>query len=145
MVTAVLGRREATMAEANRTSYASIAGVLCIVSGGTGLFGGLILSTIGLVGSFLPPALGEDVPIVVPFFLMMLFGVLALMLFGLGGLAIAGGLAGLRRTRWGLLLAGASASVICFVILGVPALVFAILAEKEFLPSAAQPRTQSQL
>jgi hypothetical protein len=31
------------------------------------------------------------------------------------------------------------------VLLGVPALVFAILAEKEFPPSAAQPHTQSQL
>ena len=127
------------MADAQATSKASIAGILCIVAGGMGVFGGLILSAIGLVATFLPLALADDVPIVAPLIVTLIFGPLALLLLGIGGLAIAGGLAGVRRTRWGMLVLGAAASIVCFAFLGIPALVLAIMAEREFLPAATAP------
>ncbi len=127
------------MAEARRTSYASIAGVLCIVAGGMAILGGFVLAAIGLAASFLPVALADDVPVIAPMIVMVIFGPLALMLFGLGGLAIAGGLAGTRRTRWGMLVVGAAASIVCFVLLGIPALVLAIMAEREFSSAVTVP------
>ena len=129
------------MVEARKTNYASIAGMLCIVSGATAILGGFILATIGMAASFLPIALADDVPIVAPVIVMFIFGPLALMLFGLGAVAIAGGFAGTRRTRWGMLVLGAAASVVCFVLLGIPALVLAIMSEREFASAVTVPTT----
>ncbi len=62
----------------------------------------------------------------------MQFVPLAVLILALGVVAIAGGISGVRGERWWLLVVGVATSVFRFLSLGLPALIFAVIAEKEF-------------
>jgi hypothetical protein len=114
------------------TSKATVAGVCDIVAGICGLIGGIPLVVLAVVGSTVLGTLPEpELHILAPMTLA-LFLPLALLCFGSGVLAIAGGVAAFRRKRWGLAVAGSIAAVFGFFPVGIAAVVFTILAEPEF-------------
>lgn len=96
------------------THKSTVAGVLDVVAGVSGLIGGIPLLVLALVGSgvlgTLPDA--ELRPLaIIP---MALFLPLALLCLISGLVAIAGGIAAFNRRRWGLALAGSIAAVFGF-------------------------------
>ena len=117
-----------------RTSKATVAGVLDVVAGVSGLVGGIPLLVLALVGSGVLGSLSE--PELKPLAIgpLALFLPLALLCFLSGLLAIAGGIAAFGRRRWGLALAGSIAAIFGFFPLGIAAVIFTILAEPEFNP-----------
>jgi hypothetical protein len=119
-----------------QTSKATVAGVLDVVAGISGIVGGIPLLVLALVGSGVLGSVAEPElkPLaVVP---LALFLPVALLCFLGGLLAIIGGIAALNRSRWGLALAGSIAALFGFFPLGVAALIFTILAEPEFAAGA---------
>jgi hypothetical protein len=126
--------------EAKSTSYAKIAGILSIIAGISALFGSLILGAVGVAGSAVLGSTLGHAPRGLPLLPLLLFIPLSILILALGVLAVVGGIHGVRRRHFSLLVIGAAAAVFCFVPLGIAALVFAVLAEKEFAqlpPSAA--------
>jgi hypothetical protein len=67
-----------------------------------------------------------------PLLPLLLFVPISVLIFTLGVISIIGGVYGVRRERFWMLVVGAAAAVFCFLPLGIAALVFAVLAEKEF-------------
>ncbi len=123
------------------TSHATIAGVLDIAAGLMALTGGLVLALLAVLGAGVLAAIPEDIP-PLQFVPLALFGPLALLVLGAAAVCIAGGIAALKRSSWGWALAGAVAALLAFLPLGVVALIFTILAEREFQaqpPQAAAP------
>jgi hypothetical protein len=114
------------------TSKATIAGILDLASGVSGLIGGAVLVGFGLlagaiIASAAPPDAGPVA--LIPGAVLVPLGVL---LFLSGVIAVAGGVAAIRRRSWLLVIAGAVASLVVFLPLGIPALIFTVLAEPEF-------------
>jgi hypothetical protein len=118
--------------EGRSSSNAKVAGVLCVIAGVCAVFGSFVLAGIGVSGFAVLGSAARDVPHGVPLVPLLLFIPMAVLLFALGVVAIVGGVSGLRRERFWLLVVGAAASVFCFLPLGIVALIFAVLAEKEF-------------
>jgi len=112
-------------------SKATVAGILDLASGICGLLGGLTLVGLGLLAGAIiagtaPPEAGPVA--LIPGAVLVPLGVL---LFIGGAIAVAGGVAAIRRRSWLLMIAGAVASLVVFLPLGIPALVFTVLAEPE--------------
>jgi hypothetical protein len=118
--------------ETRSSSNAKIAGILSIIAGVSALFGSFVLAGIGVAGATVLGSTVSCVPHGLPLLPLLLFIPLAVLIFALAVLAIIGGVYGVRREHFWLLVVGAAASVFCFVPLGIAALVFALLAEKEF-------------
>ena len=119
-----------------QTSKGTVAGVLDIIAGISGLVGGIPLLVIAIVGSGLLGTLPD--PEVRPLAILPLaiFLPLALLCFFSGVIAIVGGIAAFNRRRWGLAVTGSIAAVFGFFPVGIAAVIFTILAEPEFRPSA---------
>ncbi len=115
-----------------QTSKSTIAGVLDVVAGISGLIGGIPLLTLALVGSGVLGTLPETELRPLAILPMAIFLPLALLCFASGVVAIAGGIAAFNRRRWGLALAGSIAAIFGFFPVGLAAVVFTILAEDEF-------------
>lgn len=115
-----------------QTSKSTVAGVLDVVAGISGLVGGIPLLILALVGSGVLGSLSEPELKPLAVIPLALFLPLAILCFLGGLLAIAGGIAAFNRRRWGLALAGSIAAVFGFFPLGIAAVVFTILAESEF-------------
>jgi len=115
-----------------QTSKATVAGVLDIIAGISGLVGGIPLLVLALVGSGILGTLPDPEVRRLAILPMALFMPLALLCFVSGVLAIAGGIAAFNRRRWGLAVAGSIAAVFGFFPVGIAAVVFTILAESEF-------------
>ena len=115
-----------------QTSKATVAGILDVVSGISGLVGGIPLLVLALVGSGVLATIPD--PEVRPLALapMALFLPLAILCFVSGIVAIAGGIAALGRRRWGMAVVGSIAAVFGFFPLGILAVIFTVLAEPEF-------------
>lgn len=115
-----------------QTSKATVAGILDIVAGISGLLGGIPLLVIAVVGSGVLGTLPD--PDVRPLAIlpMAVFLPLALCCFLAGVLAIVGGVAAFNRRRWGLAVAGSIAAVFGFFPVGIAAVIFTVLAESEF-------------
>ncbi len=118
--------------EGASTSNAKVAGVLCIIAGVCALVGSFVLAALGVAGFAVLGAAHGDVPHGAPLIPLILFVPLSVMLFALGAVAVVGGVAGIRRDRFWLLVVGAAAAVFCFLPVGVIAVILAVLAEKEF-------------
>lgn len=102
------------------TSLPVVAGILCIIAGGTELMVGLAISAWGAV---------------VTFFIAGLGGVVGIPLIMVGLVAIIGGIYALRRRGWGMALAGAICAL--FIpyggsILGILAIIFVAISKPEF-------------
>lgn len=115
-----------------QTSKATVAGVLDIVAGVSGLIGGIPLLVLALVGSGVLGTLPDPDLRPLAAIPLALFLPLALLCFVSGFVAIAGGIAAFNRRRWGLAIAGSVAAIFGFFPIGIAAVVFTILAEPEF-------------
>ena len=114
------------------TSKATVAGVLDIIAGISGLVGGIPLLVIALVGSGFLSTLPDPEMRPLAVIPLALFLPLAILCFLSGVLAIMGGIAAFNRRRWGLAIAGSIAAVFGFFPVGIAAVIFTILAEPEF-------------
>jgi hypothetical protein len=108
-----------------KTWKATTAGLLSIIGGGLGVTLGIVLVVLGTVAGTVLAGLG------VPFVGELVVGTLAVGLV-LGIVAIIGGIYAIRRQKWGLALAGAICALFPWWILGIPAVVFMVLARDEF-------------
>jgi heme/copper-type cytochrome/quinol oxidase subunit 3 len=113
-------------------SNAKVAGVLCIIAGVCALFGSFVLAGIGAAGFAVLGSAPGHVPHGIPFLPLILFIPMSVLVFALGVVAVTGGIAGVRRDQFWLLIVGAATAIFCVLPVGVVALVFALLAEKEF-------------
>jgi hypothetical protein len=116
-----------------QTSKATVAGILDMVAGISGLVGGIPLLLLALVGSGVLGTLPDPEVRPLAILPMALFMPLALLCFGSGIIAIAGGIAAFNRRRWGLAVAGSIAAVFGFFPIGIAAVIFTVLAESEFV------------
>jgi hypothetical protein len=128
-----------TMGEAMPgTSKAAVGGVLSVIAGGSAILGGVVLATLGILGSSALVLVHDpDVPNLVKLLPLLFFYTLAMLLFVSGGLAVAGGVSALQRRSWGMALAGSIAAVLCVLPLGVPAVILIVMAEAEFRRTGA--------
>ncbi|MFV2071772.1 MAG: hypothetical protein ACC742_03860 [Thermoanaerobaculales bacterium] len=115
-----------------QTSKATVAGILDIIAGISGLVGGIPLLAIALIGSGVLGTLSDPEMRPLAILPVALFLPLALLCFVSGVLAIVGGIAALNRRRWGLALAGSIAAVFGFFPVGIAAVIFTVLAASEF-------------
>jgi len=113
-------------------SNSKIAGILSIIAGVSALFGSLVLGAVGLAGSAVLSSTSGHTPHGLPLLPLLLFIPLSVLIFALGMAAIIGGVYGVRRRHFWMLVVGAAASIFCFLPIGIAALVFAVLGEKEF-------------
>jgi hypothetical protein len=114
-------------------SKATVAGILSVIAGGSAILGGIVLATIGLIGSSALVLVHDpDVPQVVKLLPLLFFYTLAMLLFVSGGVAVAGGVSALQRRSWGMAVAGSIAAVLCMLPLGVVAVILIVMAETEF-------------
>lgn len=114
------------------TQKATVAGVLDVVAGISGLVGGIPLLVLALVGSGVLGTVADPELRPLAIIPMAMFLPLALLCFVSGVVAIAGGIAAFNRRSWGLALAGSIAAVFGFFPIGIAAVIFTILAEPEF-------------
>jgi len=115
-----------------QTSKSTVAGVLDVVAGISGLIGGIPLLVLAVVGSGVLGTLTDPELRPLAIIPMAMFLPLALLCFVSGVVAIAGGIAAFNRRRWGLALAGSIAAIFGFFPVGIAAVIFTILAESEF-------------
>ena len=106
-----------------------VAGILNIVTGCLSLLGFLTLLAGIVVTSNAFGIPGMDA---VPDFVPMILTIVAIPTLAIGVLALVGGIFGVRKRSWGLVLAGSIASIISFFVLGVIAIVFTVIAKEEF-------------
>jgi hypothetical protein len=112
-----------------KKNWASLtAGILDVISGAGGLIGSLILFTIGIIGSGLIKISTPDVNSFLAGIPFALFIIIALLLFIMGILAIIGGIFAIQGKNWGWALTGAIVAFLLSWILGIPSIVFTILA-----------------
>lgn len=109
----------------------TVAGIISIVSGASGVIIGSVIAVIG--GS---AAWYAGIPFLVPR-IMALIGVPMIVL---GVVAIVGGIYAVRRQLWGLALAGAICTLLIPppFILGILAIIFVILGKDEFEQKPAE-------
>ena len=116
------------------TSKPTIAGVLDIIAGVMSLLGAGALFVLGIVGTGAIAAAGAQDPEAarVAFVPIALFGPLSLLCLLIGAIAVAGGLAAIRRRKLWLAVIGSIAALLSFFPLGIPAIILTVMAEKEF-------------
>jgi hypothetical protein len=108
----------------------TVAGILGIAAGA--------LSLIGLFFAFLGIAVLESVrgtellPGVPPNFVYLILAVIALISFCIDVLAIVCGIYTFRRKNWGVALTGAIAAFFASGVFGILAIIFTVMAKKDF-------------
>ena len=115
----------------NRSWMPTAAGILNIIAGVTALLGALALIFVGAVTMTVPEMTaepGDDLPLALVSGMILALVVLSLIA---GLLSIIGGVVALRRTGWAWPLAGAITALFSAMPIGVFALIFVVLAEKE--------------
>ena len=134
--------------------YATVAGILSIVSGGIGILWGLFWTAFSIFlsivsrGLFSMPGTTPPPPEVFPFFqffslIWILYIAMGVIMVLLGIVSIVGGAYALKRRHWGWALAGAIAGSITFSPSGIAAIIFTGLARDEFRYS--QPTVDSKI
>jgi hypothetical protein len=114
------------MAEGNKHR---VAGILNIVCGCFALLWFLMLIT-GIV--FTSNAFSIPGMEAVPGFVSLILTIIAIPTLAIGVLALVGGIFALQKKSWGLVLAGAIASIMIFLVLGILAIIFTVNAKDEF-------------
>lgn len=116
----------------------TVAGILDIVSGVSGLLGGLVLALLAMTAGVFLGVSAEELAAKIPFAIGTgLFVTLAVLLLVTSFVAVWGGIQSIRRRSWGWALGGSIAAIFVFWPLGVLAVVFTVMAEKEFGTAAA--------
>lgn len=106
-----------------RTWRPKTAGILSIIAGVIGLISSPLLIAYGSI-AMLDIAFGN-------WWGFYLFQV-GFLFIPTGIIAIVGGIFALRRRKWWMALAGSIAAIICFLFLGIPAVIFVIQSKGEF-------------
>ena len=101
------------------------AGILAIIAGAMGVTFGIVVATLGILAGGLVAVIG------LPVIGWIGAGAAAIPL-AVGTMAIIGGVYALKRSIWGLALAGTICSLLCVWFLGIPAIIFVILGKGEF-------------
>ena len=106
-----------------------VAGILNIISGAVALLWFLML----LVGIVVTSGnIGIPGTEAIPVFVSTILTIIAVPTLAIGVLALVGGIFALKKKSWGLVLAGAIASLLTFFVLGIIAIVFTAQAKDEF-------------
>ena len=115
-----------------KTWMPTTAGILCIISGATRLMGGIIIFILGWLGDGILNLFWLGMPSTqfIPFLLLRIAAVPVVVL---GVLAIVGGVYAIQRKRWGLALTGSICATLLGWLLGIPAIIFTALSQKEFV------------
>ncbi len=125
--------------------YATIGGVLSIVSGALGILSGLSMVAFGLFFKWIMmfgeyTSYEEQISIdQMGTFFGVLYGVMGGFWVLFGALALVGGIYALRKKLWGLALAGAIGGIITFFPIGIVAVIFTAMAKPEFDSPALVP------
>jgi hypothetical protein len=119
-----------------RSWIPTVTGVLNIVAGGLALLGAAGLSFAVFVIRHAPDVDRDEFGVLIAESVLTFVALTALVV---AVLAVLGGVCALRRGRWGWVLAGAIAAAFAFPPLGFPAVVLAILAEKELRAAGRMP------
>ena len=121
-----------------RTRKPTSAGILNIISGAFFLFGGFII--VSLVGQPMATSVASYVRYSMELsgipstsFVTTLIIVLATALIFPGVVSILGGVCSIKRSAWGLALAGSIATFLSAAPLGIPAIILIALSKKEFV------------
>jgi len=120
-----------------RTWKPVVAGVLSLVAGAFFLLGGIaVITTLGTptamaVTRYYLYSVGSSAAIT-PSDITTVIGVAAAVLIVPGVVSALGGVYSLKRSLWGLALAGAIFALFYLPPLGIPAIIFTALARKEF-------------
>ena len=117
-----------------KTWMPTTAGILCIITGATRLMGGIIIFILGWLGDGILNLFWYGMPGTefIPFLLLRIVAVLVVVL---GIVAIVGGVYAIQRRMWGLVLAGSICATLLSWLLGIPAIIFTALSQKEFVQS----------
>ena len=111
------------------------AGILNLVAGVFFLIGGIAIAglsgtpTAEAVAGYVEYSLG---PGVTPALVTMVISILSAWLIILGIVSALGGVYALKRSLWGLALAGSISTFISSIFLGVPAIILTALSKREF-------------
>lgn len=111
-----------------RTVFPTVAGILMIVVGAIHLMFGIIVAAVsGLIGTM--AAMFGLGMLTAPFIVAI-----GAPLMVLGLISLIGGVYALNRRAWGMALAGSICSLVppVFTVIGVVAIVFVVLSQKEF-------------
>jgi hypothetical protein len=109
-----------------------VAGILDIVAGALGIFGGFFLVLWLAFVPYMTSGPGTELHYF-PMRIMMLFMLpWAFIMFAGGVLAVVGGIYALKSKRWGLALAGSIGAVFSQLALGVVALIFTVMGKDHF-------------
>jgi len=118
-----------------------VAGVLDITSGLISLAVVLFLTAVNVsIGDVMDFA---GVSQWLPFNFLGVLWAVAVLFFVCGGVALAGGIAALRRKTWGLVVIGSVAASFPWCLLGITAAALTALARDEFTPIASESGTNS--
>jgi hypothetical protein len=118
--------------------YATVGGILSIVSGSFGILSGLGLIAVAFLAAWwigLDPSLYRSGDMYVEgmsTIVGLIYGTMGGVWLILGVLALIGGIFSIRKKVWGLALAGAIAAVMVLFPVGVVAVVFTAMAKAEF-------------
>ena len=120
-----------------RTLKPTAAGILNIVSGFFFLIGGIAI--VGLLGQPMATSVAGYVMYSTGLrgtpstsFVITIIAILAATLIVLGVVSLLGGIYSLKRSVWGLALAGSISTFISLIPLGIPATILTALSKKEF-------------
>lgn len=114
-----------------KTWKPTTAGVLSIIAGVVGVIVGVLVILLGgaiAAGLSLVPEIPKAFTLVA----VPVIGAIGIPITILGAVAIAGGVCALQRRKWGLALAGSICSLMCFLYLGIPSIIFVVLGKGEF-------------
>lgn len=127
----------------DRSWMPTAVGILNIVAGVLALLGALALIFVGAVTATVP-GMTEDPDDDLPLALVsgLVWGLVVLCLVA-ALVAIAGGVAALRRSGWAWPLAGAITGLFCALPIGLLALIFVVLAEPELRGGTPEPMPES--
>jgi hypothetical protein len=119
--------------------YATVGGILSIVSGALGILSGLSVIFMAFFISWLISSEdayvynSSDIAVTeLSNILRAIYGSMGVFFILVGILALIGGIFAVRRKVWGLALAGAIASVMTFFPVGIVSIIFTSMAKPEF-------------
>ena len=110
-----------------KTWKPTTAGILSIIAGAMQLLLGIVFA----VGLGLAKGLAGALEI--PGFPVGILAIFSIPIIILGIVAVIGGVYALKRSKWGLALAGSICALIGPWILGIPAIIFVIMGKNEFV------------
>lgn len=128
------------------TNKALVAGILSIISGVLGFLGSgymiLMIYFMRVMFSDAPFRSAPGFALATMKYITIVYLIIGAGLVLLGVLAIAGGISALKKSHWGLALAGAIASAIAFYPTGIAAVIFVAMAQPEFRKAPTVPPRQ---